>query len=250
MYILYRIKKTVKYLLFGWWRNLGTFFVYLKEYFQFKQRSDGRFPIRASDMHPYLEDRTKVTPFDHHYIYHPAWAARILAQTRPEKHIDISSILSFSTQVSAFIPMEFYDYRPATVTLSALYCGKADLTNLHFADDSIPSLSCMHTIEHIGLGRYGDPMDPQGDLKAIKELKRVVAPGGSLLFVTPTGKAAIHFNAHRIYSYAQILSYFEGWSLENFALIMDDGSFKAVATEQEADSQSYGCGCYWFKKHQ
>ncbi|NDC42314.1 MAG: DUF268 domain-containing protein, partial [Chitinophagia bacterium] len=56
---------------------------------------------------------------------------------------------------------------------------------LPFESDSIPSLSCMHTIEHVGLGRYGDQLDPQGDLKAIAELKRVVQPGGDLLFVTP-----------------------------------------------------------------
>jgi hypothetical protein len=36
----------------------------------------------------------------------------------------------------------------------------------------------MHVVEHIGLGRYGEPMDEQGDLKAIEELKRVLAPGG------------------------------------------------------------------------
>ena len=85
--------------------------------------------------------------------------------------------------------------------------GSADLTQLHFESESIESLSCLHTVEHIGLGRYGDPIDYDGDLKAIRELKRVVVKGGSILFVVPVGKPKIIFNAHRIYSYEQIINY-------------------------------------------
>ena len=55
--------------------------------------------------------------------------------------------------VSAFIPVEFYDYRPAELSLSGLEFKHADLTHLPFADNSVESLSCMHVIEHIGLGR-------------------------------------------------------------------------------------------------
>ena len=79
----------------------------------------------------------------------------------------------------------------------------------------------MHTIEHIGLGRYGDPIDYDGDLKAIKELKRVIKIGGSIIIVVPVGKPKIIFNAHRIYSYDQIISYFNGFKLKEFSLITD-----------------------------
>ncbi len=50
----------------------------------------------------------------------------------------------------------------------------ANILDLPFKGNSVESLSCMHVVEHIGLGRYGDPMDPEGDIEAIKELKRVV----------------------------------------------------------------------------
>jgi ubiquinone/menaquinone biosynthesis C-methylase UbiE len=122
---------------------------------------------------------------------------------------------------------------------------------LPFKDNSLQSLSCMHTIEHIGLGRYGDPIDPQGDLKAIKELKRVVKKGGSLLFVTPIGKPTIRFNAHRIYSYDQIISYFDGFSLKEFSLLPDDAYAAGMiknASKKLSDKQSWGCGCFWFVK--
>lgn len=219
-----------------------------KEFKLFEEKNDGRFEIKEEHNFPCLNDNTDHTPFDAHYVYHPAWAARVLAELKPEKHIDIASILQFSALISAFIPTEFYDYRPARLNLNNLQSAPGDLTKLPFADNSIKSLSCMHTIEHIGLGRYGDPIDPKGDLTAIKELKRVTAPGGSLLFVVPTGKPKLMFNAHRIYSFDQIQSYFDGFELKEFALVTDSGEFIRNAGQRLADEQNYGCGCYWFVK--
>ncbi len=195
---------------------------------------------------------TETTHFDTHYVYHPAWAARVLAQTKPALHIDISSTLYFSTMVSAFVPTKFYDYRPAPLKeLPGLECERADLTKLPFQNNSIKSISCMHTVEHIGLGRYGDPIDPDADLKSIRELQRVTAIGGDLIFVVPIGKSKLVFNAHRIYSYAQIMEYFKGFELKEFFLIPDNAFEKGPivnAKEIDADKQNYGCGCFWFKK--
>ena len=210
-----------------------------------------RCPLSWEDRYPCLADRTPSIGFDHHYIYHTAWAARVLARTRPAVHVDISSYLYFATLVSAFIPVKFYDYRPADVRLSNLTAGAADLTSLPFEDGSVESLSCMHVVEHIGLGRYGDSLDPNGDLKAVAELRRVLAPSGTLLFVAPVGKPRVAFNAHRIYSYEQIESYFQGLELKEFALIPDnpqEGGLIYGATRQMAESQSYGCGCFWFSR--
>jgi SAM-dependent methyltransferase len=198
-----------------------------------------------------LFEDTAETDFDAHYIYHPAWAARILAATRPVAHTDISSTLHFCSIVSAFIPVSFYDYRPARLRLNHLTTAKADLTALPFAVDSIPSLSCMHVVEHIGLGRYGDPLDPAGDQKAMSELARVLARGGSLLFAVPVGRPKIIFNAHRIYSYRQIAQGFPGLKLQKFSLIPDnalEAGMTEEATEEQANQQNYGCGCFWFKK--
>ncbi len=165
---------------------------------------------------PCLDDRSTETPFDPHYTYHPAWAARILARTRPAKHVDISSILCFGTIVSAFVPVEFYDFRPAPLRLDNFTSASADLTRLGFPDNSVVSLSSMHVIEHVGLGRYGEPLDPDGDLKAIRELCRVLAPGGNLMVAVPVGRARIQFNAHRVYDDAEFRSYFAGLELIEF----------------------------------
>ena len=133
------------------------------------------------------------------------------------------------------------------MNLSGLESSFADLNKLPFDDHSQPSISCMHTIEHIGLGRYGDPLDPQGDLKAIEELKRVVKQGGDLLFVTPVGKPRIEFNGQRIYSYEQIVSYFFPLQLIEFSLIPDKGSIIENAKPELINNEKYACGCFWFK---
>lgn len=239
------MKQTIKKII----RIALTPFV-LGDYVRFTAKDKAcRFAVPFGEFYPQIRDKTMKTGFDRHYVYHTAWAARKVAEIKPEFHTDISSSLYFSSIVSAFVPVKFYDYRPADLRLSGLSSEKGDLLKLPFADNSIKSLSCMHTVEHIGLGRYGDPIDPDGDLKAIKELKRVLAHGGSLLFVVPIGRPMIQFNAHRIYSYDMIKEYFSDLELREFSLIPEkSGAMIAHATKEQADKEVYGCGCFWFVK--
>jgi hypothetical protein len=111
----------------------------------------------------------------------------------------------------------------------------------------------MHVVEHVGLGRYGEPLDPDGDLKAMSELKRVVSPGGSLLFVVPVGGVPrLIFNAHRIYEPQTVIDYFtDEFLLREFTLIPEDPSDGDLVASPSAEllaRQEYGCGCFWFKK--
>ncbi|MFZ2038542.1 MAG: DUF268 domain-containing protein [Minisyncoccia bacterium] len=245
------IKKILPNFIYNSLKKIYFSSIYVYQFLIAKKKfiKNARFSFLWSDRYPQLYDRTSNTNFDRHYIYHPAWAARIIEKINPKKHIDISSTLNFCSIVSAFVPVEFYDYRPADLQLSNLETKKGDLLQLPFKDNSVESISCMHTVEHIGLGRYGDPIDPDGDLKAISELKRVLATNGSLLFVVPIGKSKIMFNAHRIYSYEQILKYFSDLKLEEFSLIPEiSGGIIKNASKVEADKETYACGCFWFKK--
>lgn len=226
---------------------------FLQQFSEFKASiKEERFLLNKEDFWRCLDDNTADTGFDRHYVYHTAWATRKLAETKPDLHIDIASQIYFAALASAIVPIEFYDYRPPKIELSNLKVGRADLSNLHFGDNSVKSLSCMHVIEHTGLGRYGDPIDYDADLKAIKELKRVLAPNGNLFFVVPIGKEAkIQFNAHRIYTYEQILSYFRELTLCEFAFIkfMDDSPIYINPARDIINEENYGCGCFWFKKN-
>lgn len=237
--------------------SLASFIPYMLDYRRFQKNrqslTDTRFKVGLSELYPCLNDNTALTPFDAHYIYHPAWAARILSKTKPEEHVDISSSLSFVSLVSSFIKRRFYDYRPAKLNLTNLSCDAADIVSLPFSNNSIPSLSCMHVVEHIGLGRYGDPINSKADLLAVTELKRVVEKGGDLLFVVPVGGVAkIMYNAHRIYTYDLVMEMFSGFKLMDFSLVSDAeqhvNEFISPASKEDAKNCTYGCGCFWFKK--
>ncbi|MCF7843463.1 DUF268 domain-containing protein [Candidatus Gracilibacteria bacterium] len=248
MYNFLRSIKRIVYQVISWMK----FPLILSSYIKYISKDKkGRFLIPFSSVMPCLFENIPYTRFDTHYVYHTAWAARKVKEINAEEHIDISSSLYFSSIVSAFKPVSFYDFRPAKLNLSNLVSESANLLHLPFADNSISSLSCMHTVEHVGLGRYGDKIDPDGDLHAVKELSRVVKQDGNLLFVVPVGKPRIQFNAHRIYSYKMVIEMFPGFEVKEFSLIPDNALEKGIiynATETESDMQSYGCGCFWLTK--
>ncbi|MBS1650688.1 MAG: DUF268 domain-containing protein [Bacteroidetes bacterium] len=235
-------------------RSLKNILPVYERFVSLEKETKKRFHLSKKNIVAQLSDNSANTDFDRHYIYHPAWAARVLNETKPKSHIDISSTLHFCSIVSAFIPIKFYDYRPAKISLSNLSSEAQDLTKLNFDDNSIESLSCMHTVEHIGLGRYGDTLNYDGDLIAMKELARVLKQNGNLLFVVPIAhEAKIIFNAHRIYTKEQIetemLSY--GLKLKEFSLIPEqeaDGGIVKNPNKTLLEKQNYGCGCFWFTK--
>lgn len=210
-----------------------------------------RFVYSWKNLFPQIFDKTFATGFDRHYVYHTSWAARKVRAYAPEKHTDISSSLYFCGMLSAFIPVDFYDYRPAPLMLSNLTSTHADLTKLDFETNSIRSLSCMHVVEHIGLGRYGDPIDPEGDTKACAELARVLAPGGQLLFVVPLGaRALIEFNAHRIYTYDVVQKLFPTLTLKEFSYVPEHGpeGIHEHADPTALAGEHYACGLFVFTK--
>ena len=207
-------------------------------------------PAEVRNLFPIIDNRTSSVDFDPHYVYHIGWAARILAENRPNNHVDFSSLSHFVTVCSAFLPIKHYDFRRPEFVFDGLDVGTADLTNLSFEDGALPSVSCMHVVEHIGLGRYGDNVDPEGDWKAIRELQRVTAVGGQLLFVVPVGKERVMFNAHRVYAYDTIVRAFEQMEIQEFSLISLRGTPRLIrnADPSLVQNEEYGCGCFLFTK--
>jgi hypothetical protein len=208
-----------------------------------------RFPLITSRI---LNDKHNSLPFDKHYFYHTSWAARVIDEVKPAKIVDISSQLNYIGIISAFYPTEYYEFIKPQVELNNLKVNSTDLVRLSFADNSISFLSCMHVVEHIGLGRYGDSFDPFADLKACNELKRVLDKKGHLLFVVPVAEIQkIEFNAHRIYNYNQVIEMFNNLELIEFALIPDTRSKENLirhANSNLVKGQKYACGCFHFMK--
>lgn len=204
--------------------------------------------VSWSDTYPCLLDRIRETPFDPHYFYQGAWLARRLQEASTSFHVDVGSSVMMVNVLSAMVKTIFLDYRPLRVSVPHLHPVAGNLTRLPFADASVPSLSCLHVIEHVGLGRYGDPLDPQGGQLAAENLQRVVQPGGRLFLSTPVGRERVCFNAHRVYRPKTITALFSALRLESFSLVDDDGRYLERAGIECADGLEYGCGMFEFVK--
>lgn len=228
---------------------IGLFYLprFFSHWFSYKHQALHQ-KIRLLDVQPCLCDWSTHTPFDSHYFYQGAWLARKLVNCKPEKHVDIgSSVLAMST-ISAIVDTVFVGYRPLKAELSGLTTLAGDILDLPFANNSVSSLSCLHVIEHIGLGRYGDPINPEGSIKAALELQRIVSVGGNLFLSLPIGRERICFNAHRVHSPATVVSLFPAMELEVFSCVDDNGIYHDSVPIEVANNLEYGCGLFQFRK--
>lgn len=160
------------------------------------------------------------------YFQQDLTVARWIFEANPRRHVDVGSrIDGFVGHLAVFREVEVLDIRPAPGDVRGIRFHQLDLM------DPLPecwrgatdSLSCLHTIEHFGLGRYGDPIDPYGYRKGLDQLFRIVAPGGRLYLSVPMGRERIEFNAHRVFSPERLLGWFgEGFELERAAVIDDE----------------------------
>jgi len=216
---------------------------FLLEWRNYRKRSPGE-RVRLWDAHPCLADRLPHTPFDPHYFYQAAWLARRVAQLRPGRHVDVGSSVDLIGVLSSIVPVVFADYRPLRARLPNLCALAATATRLPFGDCSLESVSSLHVLEHIGLGRYGDPIDPEGSRLAARELVRVLRPGGRLYLSVPVGRERVCFNAHRVFAAATVVSMLQGARLTAFDVVDDAGCLTLGAALSAADRLEYGCGMY------
>jgi hypothetical protein len=185
-----------------------------------------------------------------HYFHQDIWAAKKIHQARPARHVDIASrVDGFISHLLVFMPVEVIDIRPLQSNVSGLSFIQSDATNLsNIADDSIESLSTLHAIEHFGLGRYTDPIDPSACYAAMDALARVLKPGGRLYFSTPVGRQRVEFNAQRVFSPTDLIARFHRLKLVSFACVNDDGHFDDSVRPEQLENARYSCGLYEFTK--
>ena len=246
--LVHAVRQTRK--LLGSWRKYRN-----ERYVQARYRQDWRDyehlsgeTLLRENAYPCLEDRTATTEIDSHYFYQGVWAAQAIKQSGVEHHVDVGSLSMWASLLTPFTHVTFIDIRPLRVTLKNFESRAGSILALPFAEGEIGSLSCLHVAEHIGLGRYGDPLDPEGTRKATAELARVLARDGNLYFSLPIGKPRVCFNAHRIHSPEQILTYFKELELVSFSAVDDGGNFSETVKPEAYAEASYACGMFHFTK--
>ena len=180
------------------------------------------------------------------YFHQDLLVADWIYQSRPLRHVDVGSrIDGFIAHLAVFREVEVLDIRPQPHAIRNIVFHQLDLM-AELPDawvECTDSLSCLHTIEHFGLGRYGDKIDPQGHEKGLKQLKRMVKPGGVLYLATPIGPQRIEFNAHRIFAAETLTGWFDdGWKIERFAYLDDSEVMHEDFDWRKADVRNhFGC---------
>jgi predicted SAM-dependent methyltransferase len=162
--------------------------------------------------------------------------------------VDVSSDVRFVVQLTALCPVLWVEYRPVDLGLERLETRQGDVTALPFRERSIPSLSCMHVVEHVGLGRYGDPLAPDGHERACGELARVLAPGGALFLSMPVGRPRVCFNAHRVLDPASVPGLVPELRLVEFSVVTTAGRFRELVRPEDYRGEDYACGLYWLAR--
>jgi hypothetical protein len=234
----------VDYKIFIRFLNLPRYFL---QYFKYKKLSAGE-KLNFYDSFPCLTDSLSRTPFDAHYFYQAAWLARQLADQGCEQHVDVGSDVRMINVLSAFVDIEFIDHRPLDVSLPGLQCNAGNIVALDKDEKSIQSLSSLHVIEHVGLGRYGDALDPDGSKKALLELQRILAKSGRLYISIPVGVERVCFNAHRVFNPQTIVEWLSELELIEFSLVDDNSIFHQDVSTDMADNQDYACGMFVFNR--
>jgi len=223
------------------------YFWFIRDIFVFKLKNQ-KEGILTGNLFPMLHDKKDSTPFDAQYFFQQLWAFELILINKPTQHIDIGSMYQFGGYLSKIVKTVFVDIRPIETNLRNLQIRKGDILQLPFDDDSIESLSCLHVVEHIGLGRYGDKIDPDGAEKACKELARVLMPNGILYVSVPMGKDRLCFNAHRVLSASRMIRYFSSLDLKSFSYVDDNGVFHEDVKLTDYTDGHYECGMFKFTK--
>lgn len=191
--------------------DLIVLFKYIKEYPRYlkdlckfcneskKLKLSKRWPTYR---YPLLLDRNSQAASLSEYFWQDLYVAKKILEMNPVRHVDIGSrIDGFISHLACVRDVEVFDIRPLNEKIPNVKFTKFDITNpginLLAVSDCV---TCLHTLEHIGLGRYGDVIDPNGWEIALQSLANLLKPSGSLWISVPVGVQLIQFNAHRVFS--------------------------------------------------
>lgn len=159
------------------------------------------------------------------YFWQDLWAAKKIIKSNPTMHYDIGSRVDgfIAHLLAADVNVNLIDIRPLDLLVDNLSFTCADATNLdNVEDESIESLSALCSLEHFGLGRYGDPIDPEACFKCFDAIQRKVKSGGNIYISVPIGKEHIEFNAHRVFYAKTIIDCFSDCELVEFSSTKND----------------------------
>lgn len=236
-------------------KGIGWF---IRDFIILKRKLKSNKDFKVSSFYPCLMDKSdSAGTISGHYFHLDLLIAQQIYFANPTDHIDIGSrIDGFVAHVASFRKINIIDIRDLVSNqknfkfIKLNVCDPLKSNYFEITD----SLSCLHAIEHFGLGRYGDPIDAEAHLKAIDNFYNMLKPNGSFYFGTPIGPQRIEFNAHRVFSIKYLLNVFSNrFKIEDFYYVNDSGDLihpeQMLQTEIENNfGCTYGCGIFFLTK--
>jgi hypothetical protein len=202
---------------------------------------------------PVLEDYDdQAGTMSGHYFHQDLLVAQKIHADKPIRHLDVGSrIDGFVAHVAAFRPLEIVDIRHTKSKVKNIAFIQADMSSPTKDLGTTDSLSCLHVLEHFGLGRYGDTIDPNGHLSGFKSLISLLDKRGRFYLSFPiSNHERVAFNAHRVFHPSSPLNWpgAEELQLESFSFVDDSGDLHEETTVDNAVKSNlwYGCGIYTF----
>src|SRR6266568_5609133 len=230
----------------------------MKEYLILKrQNADTGSKWNLKFTMPCIHDRYEQSAaVSGHYFHQDLLVARRIFRRQPDNHVDVASrIDGFVAHVAAFRGIEVLDIRPQTAKVPGITFRQCDFMNLpEDLENYCDSVSCLHALEHFGLGRYGDSLDIDGHLRGFDSLYRILKPGGILYLSFPIGTERIDFNAHRVFAVKTVLEWAKDrFEIVGFSYVDDEGDLHENMTLDATAISSdfnlyYGCGIFELKK--
>ena len=236
-------------------KSLSEIPKYIKDIVKFKRKNNEiTNGINIERLYPCLNDRKKSAGTLGQYFKQDLHVAKKIYVSKPEKHVDVGSrIDGFILCLASFRKVEVFDIRELKIDEKNVNFNRVDV----MSEKGIPknycdSLSCLHTVEHFGLGRYGDKILPDGHLIGLNNIKKTLKKGGKLYLSVPIGQTRVEFNAHRVFSVEYVMDHMtDGMSVEELSIIDDDGVLRTNVEPKNAKCEfgdSYGCGIFEMKK--
>lgn len=229
--------------------------LFFRDYLLFTQGMIRRkSPFAITTVSPMLADKD----FDHlhilgHYFHQDLYVARRIFEARPVKHVDIGSrIDGFVAHVASFREIEVLDVRDPGISAVNIRFRQADVMSSTLdLCEYCDSASSLHALEHFGLGRYGDRVDPDGHLKGIVAIHRMLKPRGIFYLSVPIGPQRVEFNAHRVFALRYLIELLAArFETVRFSYENDAGRFfENVPLTEELIAHNGGCrlGCGIFE---
>jgi SAM-dependent methyltransferase len=238
--------------LFVYLKGLPAF---LKGYREIKnQLRQGRADFPLGQMYPCLQDaKAESGVASGHYFHQDLLVAGLIFKNNPAKHVDIGSrIDGFVAHVASFREIEVLDIRQLSNSIDNISFRRFNLVDENFnLTDYCDSVSCLHALEHFGLGRYGDEINYAGHLIGWENIHKMLKKGGKFYFSVPIGPQRIEFNAHRVFSVGYLLDLIGSrYKIDSFSYVDDQGDlYRNAALEKKNIDNNYSCryGCGIFE---